>query len=57
MLHFEQVPELREADEDEEEEMLDPGALLAVLGALAEITEGVAIDPQSGTILCNDDDE
>ena len=56
VLHFEQVPELREADEDEEEEMLDPGALLAVLGALAEITEGVAIDPQSGTILCNDDE-
>jgi hypothetical protein len=54
VLHFEQIPEL--PDEDEEtDELLDPGALLAVLNALAGITRGVAIDPQSGTILSSDD--
>lgn len=47
ILHFEQVA----ADEEEEEEMLDPGSLLLVLGALAKISHGIAIDPQSGTIL------
>ena len=50
VLHFEQIPELAEEDE-EPDELLDPGALLAVLGALASITGGVAVDPQSGTIL------
>jgi hypothetical protein len=49
VLHFEQVSEL--ADDDESDELLDPGALLAVLEELAEITEGIAIDPQSGTIF------
>ena len=50
MLHFEQVPE--DADEDaEDDEMLDPSALLVVLGALAKLTGGVAIDPQAGTFF------
>ncbi len=57
VLHFEQVPEY-EADEekqdDESDEMLDPSALLLVLGALAGITGGVAIDPQAGTFLDSD---
>jgi hypothetical protein len=48
VLHFEQIV----AFEDEEpEDMLDPTALLVVLEALAELTGGVAIDPQAGTIL------
>jgi hypothetical protein len=52
VLHFEQVPEYEERDEEEEsDEMLDPSALLLVLGALAKITDGVAIDPQAGTFL------
>jgi hypothetical protein len=50
VLHFEQILEAGE-DEDESEEMLDPGALLAVLEVLAKITGGIAVDPQSGTIL------
>jgi hypothetical protein len=50
VLHFEQVPE-DAADEAEEEGMLDPSALLIVLGALAKLTGGVAVDPQAGTFL------
>ena len=50
MLHFEQVAE--DADEDaDDDEMLDPSALLVVLGALARLTGGVAIDPQAGTFF------
>ena len=53
VLHFEQVPE--DADEDaEDEEMLDPSALLVVLGALAKLTGGVAVDPQAGTFLTDE---
>jgi hypothetical protein len=48
VLHFAQI---LEACEEEDDEMLDPGALLAVLGTLATMTGGTAVDPQSGTIL------
>lgn len=54
VLHFEQIADLAEED-DEQDELLDPGALLAVLGALARITGGVAIDPQSGSLLSTED--
>ena len=37
--------------EDEADEMLDPSALLIVLDALVELTGGVGVDPQSGTLL------
>ena len=50
VLHFEQIANLPD-EEDEDDELLDPSALLAVLEALARITGGVAVDPQSGTIL------
>lgn len=50
VLHFEQVPDVAE-DDDEDDGMLDPSALLVVLGALAKLTNGVAIDPQAGTFL------
>ncbi len=53
VLHFERVPEDAGADADEEE-LLDPSALLVVLGGLARLTGGVAIDPQAGTFF---DDE
>jgi hypothetical protein len=49
VLHFEQVAD--SGDEDESDELLDPSALLAVLEELARITGGVAVDPQSGTII------
>ncbi|MBN1394584.1 MAG: hypothetical protein JW959_06145 [Pirellulales bacterium] len=47
VLHFERVVEAGEDDE----EMVDPSALLLVLGALARLTGGVAVDPQTGTLL------
>ncbi|MBN2476492.1 MAG: hypothetical protein JXB62_17895 [Pirellulales bacterium] len=50
VLHFERVPEFPE-EEDADEEMLDPTALILVLGALAKITGGIAVDPQAGTVL------
>ena len=49
VLHFEQVPEFPE--DVDEEEILDPSALLLVLAALARLTGGVAVDPQAGAIL------
>jgi hypothetical protein len=49
VLHFEQVGDA--TDDDDFDELLDPSALLAVLEELARITGGVAVDPQSGTIL------
>ena len=49
VLHFERVPNPEEGDGDEE--MLDPGAVLIVLEALARLTEGIAVDPQSGTVV------
>ena len=50
VLHFEQIADVPGEDE-EPEELLDPGALLAVLDVLADLTGGVAVDPQSGTIF------
>ena len=49
VLHFEQVTEA--SDQDEPEGMLDPSALLLVLDVLAELSGGIAVDPQTGTML------
>ncbi len=43
--HFEQVVD------EEEDEYLDPGALLIVLERLAQLAHGVSIDPQSGALM------
>jgi hypothetical protein len=51
LLHFEQVTDDEPPEEDELDEMLDPSALLIVLDALVELTAGVGVDPQSGTLL------
>jgi hypothetical protein len=48
ILHFEQVSD---EDADDESEMLDPSALLSVMDALIELTKGVGIDPQSGSLM------
>ena len=45
VFHFEQVID------EEEDEILDPGALLIVLEQLAGLCDGVCIDPQSGSVL------
>jgi hypothetical protein len=47
IMHFEQVTD----DADQEGEMFDPSALLIVMETLAELTDGVGVDPQSGTVL------
>ncbi len=49
VLHFERVPDLDEEEADEE--MFDPTALLLVLGTLARLTGGIAVDPQAGAML------
>jgi hypothetical protein len=49
ILHFEQVSDEDEGEDDSE--MLDPSALLSVMDALIELTRGVGIDPQSGSLM------
>ena len=49
ILHFEQVTDAQE--EEEGGEMLDPSALLSVMDALVELTGGVGVDPQSGSLM------
>lgn len=49
--HFEQVVIDAPRLEGDEEEFLDPGALLIVLDHLAEACQGVGVDPQSGSFV------
>lgn len=49
VMHFEQLADA--PPEEESDEMLDPSALLVVLEALIELTGGVGVDPQSGSLL------
>ena len=49
VLHFEQITDVE--DEDEPEGMLNPSTLLLVLDCLAQLTEGLAVDPQTGTFI------
>ncbi len=47
ILHFERTA----SDGELDEEMFDPSALILVLGELSRLTNGVAVDPQSGVAL------
>jgi hypothetical protein len=49
VMHFEQVDD--EAYPTALEEMLDPSCLLMVVDALVALTDGLAVDPASGSIL------
>jgi hypothetical protein len=49
VLHFEMLSDAQTSDEDDE--MFDPSMLLSVLEALVDLTQGIAVDPQSGTLL------
>ncbi|MDA0658821.1 MAG: hypothetical protein O2931_05890 [Planctomycetota bacterium] len=49
VLHFEQITEAGAGHDDEE--FLDPGALLVVLERLRQICHGLVIDPQSGCVM------
>jgi hypothetical protein len=47
VFHFGQVSESDEDDDD----FLDPGGLMAVMDRLAELTGGVSFDPQSQSLF------
>jgi hypothetical protein len=47
IFHFEQMVDV----DAENDEMFDPSALLVVLDTLAELTEGISVDPQGGAML------
>jgi len=49
IMHFEIMAD--DLSSDENDEIFDPSALLVVLDALVELTDGVGVDPQSGTLL------
>lgn len=49
VLHFEQL--VGNDEEDDPDGMLDPTTLLSVLETLARLTDGIAVDPQAGTVL------
>lgn len=48
IMHFE---EMADGYDDDSDEVFDPSALLVVLDALIELTGGLGIDPQTGTLL------
>ena len=47
IMHFERIMD----GSEEEDEMLDPSALLLVMDALVDMTGGVGVDPQSGALM------
>lgn len=49
VMHFEEMGD--GYDREEADEVFDPSALLVVLDALVDLTGGVGVDPQSGTLL------
>ncbi len=49
VMHFQDVEAA--ADEDEIDEMFDPSALIVVLEALCNLTGGIGVDPQAGSLL------
>jgi hypothetical protein len=56
IMHFEHVHEEDDFgddddDGDDEDEILDPGCLLLVVAALADLTGGLPIDPASGAVV------
>lgn len=48
--HFEQTVR-SDLTNDEDSELMDPGALLTILERLAHLCDGVVVDPQSGILL------
>ncbi len=50
LFHFEQLVSIAE-DDDEEDELLDPGSLLIVIQRLAELCRGVGVDPAGGALM------
>ena len=49
--HFEQTVFEGPAGDEDPDEFMDPGSLLIVLEKLAELTQGVGVDQESGTLI------
>ena len=49
--HFEQLVFVGRDSEGEEDDFMDPGALLSVMEKIASLCKGVVVDPQANTIL------
>jgi hypothetical protein len=49
--HFEQLVFVGRDSEGEDDDFMDPGALLSVMEKIASLCEGVVVDPQANTIL------
>ena len=50
ILHFEKITENSNEPRDDDE-LMDPGSLLAVTAALADLVSGVAVDPSSASFV------
>jgi hypothetical protein len=49
--HFEQLVFVGREDPSDEDDFLDPGALLIVMEKIAKLCDGVVVDPQANTIF------
>ena len=49
--HFEQLVFVGRSPDDEDDDFMDPGAVLIVLQNLASLCNGIVVDPQSNTLL------
>lgn len=51
IFHFEQMVFVGRSADDEPDDFMDPGTVLLVMQKLAELCDGIAVDPQSNTLL------
>jgi hypothetical protein len=49
--HFEQLVFVGAAEENEPDDFMDPGSLLVVLEKIAQLCDGIVVDPQAGALL------
>ena len=49
--HFEQLVFVGRENADDEDDFMDPGALLIVMEKIAKLCHGVVVDPQANAIL------
>lgn len=49
--HFEQLLFVGREDDNDEDEYMDPGALLSVMERIAALCQGIIVDPQANVIL------
>ncbi|MCA9213438.1 MAG: hypothetical protein KDB27_10260 [Planctomycetales bacterium] len=51
IFHFEQLVFVGKSPDDEDDDFMDPGTVLIVMQKLADLCGGIAVDPQSNTLL------